>query len=200
MKRFLFFILFISCGNSITQEKEKTALLDNLHTKAKEAKEFCQKKLFNTDFCLLADMSIHSGKKRFFLWDFAKDTIMDSGLCAHGCGEYPWASDYSKASPTFSNLQGSHCTSLGKFKIGKRGYSSFGINVNYLLYGLDSTNNNALSREIVFHSWELVPEDDVYPEGAPEGWGCPAISNNFLRRIDEKLKATEKPVLLWMYN
>ena len=182
------------------QKDDAENLFNKLRSKANEAKEFCKKKSFNTEFCLLADMSVHSGRKRIFIWDLTKDTITDSGLCSHGCGEYPWAGDYSKASPVFSNRPESHCTSLGKFKIGKRGYSSFGINVNYVLYGLDSTNSNALAREIVLHSWEQVPEEEVYPSGAPEGWGCPAVSNNFMKRLDEKLKSAEKPVLLWMYN
>lgn len=200
MKRLLFFFLFLSCGNIHTQKSNSENIFIKLSAKAKEAKEICKLKFFSVDFCLLADMSIHSGKKRIFLWDFSKDTLTDSGLCAHGCGEYPWASDYSKSSPVFSNVPGSHCTSLGKFKIGKRGYSSFGIHVNYLLHGLDSSNNNALEREIVLHSWEMVPEQEIYPAGSPEGWGCPAVSDDFMRKIDAKLKATEKPVLLWMYN
>ena len=199
MNQMLLFIVMISCGNAITQEKEKDISFIDLSAKAKEAKEFCKNNSYNSEFCLLADMSIHSGKKRIFLWDFSKDTIIYSGLCAHGCCDYPWASDYSKTTPTFSNTPGSHCTSLGKFKIGKRGWSSFGINVNYLLYGLDSANCKALERQIVLHSWEMVSEEEVYPSGAPEGWGCPAVSDNFMRKIDEKLKVVKEPVLLWMY-
>ncbi len=145
-------------------------------------------------------MSIHSGKKRAFLYDLKNDSILASALCAHGCGTKPWGETSTKEKPVFSNVADSHCSSLGKFKTGKRGYSSWGIHVNYLLHGLESTNTNALKRQIVLHSWDDVPEKEVYPNGTPEGWGCPAVANSFMRTIDSKIKPSEKPVLLWMYN
>lgn len=43
--------------------------------KAKEALDFCVENKFNTDFCILIDMSLHSGINRFFVWDFAKDSM-----------------------------------------------------------------------------------------------------------------------------
>lgn len=90
-------------------------------------------------------------------------------------------------------------TSLGKFRIGERGYSNWGVNVKYLLYGLEASNKNAMRRAIVFHSWDAIPEEDVYPRGSPEGWGCPAISNNSFRNIDPMLKNSSRPVLMWIY-
>ena len=164
---------------------------------------FCFLALFNyynTNFCILIDLSIHSGKKRAFLWDFKNDTISAAALCAHGCGTNPWSGTTTKDKPIFSNISDSHCSSLGKYKIGKRGYSSWGIKVNYILHGLESTNNNALKREIVLHSWEDVSETEIYPNGTPEGWGCPAVANGFMKIIDPKIKESEKPVLLWIYN
>lgn len=168
--------------------------------KAKEAKSFCIKNNYNTDLCILIDLSIHSGKQRAFLWNLKKDSIISSGLCAHGCGSNPWGETTTKEKPAFSNTPDSHCSSLGKYKIGKRGYSQWGINVNYLLHGLETTNSNALKRQIVLHSWSDVSDKEVYPNGTPEGWGCPAIGNELMKVIDEKIKKTEKPVLLWIYN
>ena len=55
---------------------------------------------------------------------------------------------------------------------------SGGVKIKYVLHGLDSTNSNALKRYIVFHWWEAVSDDEVYPDGTPEGWGCQTISNN----------------------
>lgn len=196
----ILFFLALSCGISVEENPVAPDPFIALRAKAKEAKEFCKKNSYNMDFCLLADMSIHSGKKRIVLWDLKKDSIVYASLCSHGCGEAPWGSDYTKSNPVFSNKEGSHCTSLGKFRIGKRGYSAWGINVNYLLHGLDSTNNHALAREIVLHSWEMVAEEETYPTGAPEGWGCPAVSNNFLKSIDEKLKGSPTPVLFWAFK
>lgn len=119
---------------------------------------------------------------------------------SHGCCDADWNSDDTKDNPTFSNKDGSHCTSLGKYKLGKRGYSNWGINVNYLMHGLDQGNKNAVARQIVFHSWDNVTDNEVYPSGTVEGWGCPAISNNHMRSIDNKLKNETTPVLMWIYK
>ncbi|WP_245980352.1 murein L,D-transpeptidase catalytic domain-containing protein [Flavobacterium aquicola] len=174
--------------------------IDLTKGKAKQSLEFCKTKNFNTDFCILVDMSVHSGLKRFFVWDFKKDTISDGFLVGHGCGDNPWSYDYSKEKPAFSNVDGSHCSSLGKYKIGIRAHSDWGIGVKYVMHGLDSTNSNALKRYIVFHSWEAVSDDEVYPNGTPEGWGCPTISNNSFKIIDPLLQTSAKPVLMWIYK
>ncbi len=184
---------------SIADRKIK-ADLQILRTKAKEALAFCKTKKFNTDFCILIDMSIHSGAKRFFVWDLKGDSVQYSFLVGHGCCNNPWSQDASKDSPNFSNVDGSHCSSLGKFKLGERAYSDWGINIKYIMHGLDKTNSNAQSRLIVFHSWEVVSDKEVYPAGTPEGWGCPTISNNSMRIIDPKLKASQKPVLMWIFK
>src|ERR1041385_8208725 len=47
-----------------------------LKQKAKTAKAFCIKRGFNDRFCLLIDMSLHSGLKRFFVWDLKGDSVM----------------------------------------------------------------------------------------------------------------------------
>ena len=111
-----------------------------------------------------------------------------------------WASIWSADKPEFSNADGSHCTALGRYQINNRAYSNWGVHVKYYLTGLDVTNNKALGRQIVFHSWELVPEKDVYPSGTPEGWGCPAISNNTMKLVDPILRRQNRHVLMWIYN
>lgn len=168
--------------------------------KAAAARTFCKRQKYNTDFCLLADMSLHSGVKRLFIWSFKGDSIAGSFLVGHGCCNLPWGHDYTKDNPGFSNVDGSHCSSLGKYKLGERAYSDWGIHIKYVLHGLESTNSNAQSRYVVLHSWEEVSDDEVYPKGTPEGWGCPIVSINSMRILDEWLKDSPKPVLLWIYN
>jgi hypothetical protein len=199
-KRYSILLLFFATSIASWKSFETNKQQLRFKQKLSEAASYCQTNKFNTDFCILIDLSLHSGKNRVFLCDLKKDTIISSALCAHGCGSNPWGETTTKEKPIFSNTPDSHCSSLGKFKIGKRGYSNWGINVNYLLHGLESSNSNALKREIVLHSWEEVAEKEVYPKGTPEGWGCPAVANGFMRIIDPKLKASEKSVLLWMFN
>lgn len=207
---FIAIITLTSCSKSektavrefLEIKKQEKPLVNTVKTqkKGKEALEFCKKNRFNTDFCILADMSLHSGVKRFFVWDFKQNKIAKSYLVGHGCGKSIWSMDFTKDSPDFSNVDGSHLSSLGKYKIGERGHSEWGINVKYLMHGLEESNSNALKRFIVFHSWEKMSDEEVFPKGSPEGWGCPTVSDAAMREMDEILKRSEKPVLFWMYN
>lgn len=168
--------------------------------KAKQSLAFCKQKGYNTRYCILIDMSLHSGVKRFMVWNFRKNDTMITGLVSHGCASAPWSGVWTKDKPVFSNSDGSHCTALGKYQIDGRAYSAWGIHVKYFLTGLESTNNNALIRQIVFHSWDQVSETNVYPNGTPEGWGCPAISNNTLKIVDALIRKQKKRMLMWIYS
>jgi len=145
-------------------------------------------------------MSLPSGVKRFMVWDFRKNDTLFSGLVSHGCGINPWSGIWSKDKPTFSNTINGHCTSLGKYRVNERAGSAWGIHVKYYLTGLENTNNNAYVRQVVLHSWEQVPDKEVYPNGTPEDWGCPAISNNTMKLVDALLRDQKKHLLLWIYN
>jgi hypothetical protein len=207
-------LFFVSCQNDSTKSlgavlaKKETNVelkkpeLDLVKTKkkAQEALEFCRSKKMNTNFCILIDMSLHSGVNRFVIWDFKEEKISGQHLVGHGCGNNAWSSDESKEDPTFSNEDGSHLSSLGKYKLSGRGHSNWGINVKYLMHGLEDTNSNAMKRFIVFHSWNLMSDKEVFPKGSPEGWGCPTISNNAMRKIDPLIEKSEKPILMWIYN
>jgi len=189
--------LLLSIGCSSKAELNKNLDL-RLKNKAVLAKVYCENNNMNLEMCILVDMKIHSGKKRFFLWDFEGDSIMKAGMCSHGtCGNLKGYEP--SLTPQFSNVPESHCSSLGKYKVGKRGYSSFGININYKLHGLEKSNNNAFNRFIVFHSWG-ISDKEIYPNELTESWGCPAVSNNFMREMDKVLKEEKKSVLLWIYN
>ena len=204
-KKIVFLLLAIavtygykSYSDKIKSKNKPTVNVSKTDTKAREALTFCKANKYNEDFCILVDMSIHSGLNRFFLYDFKQNKITQQMLVGHGCGNYPWSQTWSKDSPTFSNKDGSHCSALGKYKIGQRAWSDWGIHVKYVLHGLEETNSNAQSRFIVFHSWEKVSDTEVYPNGTPEGWGCPTISNKNMKIIDPILKSADKPVLMWI--
>ena len=172
----------------------------NVPAQLEKARECCLQENLNTEICILIDMSVHSGKDRLFVYDMVNDSLLRSGLCSHGCCDNEWSEDDSKTDPVFSNTPESHCSSLGKYKVGKRGYSNWGIHVNYKLHGLESTNSNAYDRLIVLHSWDMVPEEECYPNGTPEGWGCPAVSNSDMRYLDKIFRSSDKPILLWIYK
>ena len=134
----------VSCGGSADTHE---ALLAHLRSKASAAKEYCKEKDFSERYCILVNFSIHSGEQRFFIWDFEKDTIVCSSLCAHGEGKGSTAE-----TPIYSNVEGSHCSSLGKYKTGARAYSQWGINVHYKLQGLEPTTRTSSKLHVVLHS------------------------------------------------
>jgi len=179
-----------------TQTKES---LTRIEEKAAEALDFCKSNGYNTDFCILIDMKIHSGKYRLFVYNFNTQQIERKALCAHGCGKGDKTS--TGANPLFSNAEGSWLTSLGKYKIGIRAYSQWGINVHYKLHGLESTNSNAFKRIVVLHSYSPVSSIEIYPLHLPMGWslGCPVTDDDTMTYLDEKLKNAKKPVLLWVF-
>jgi hypothetical protein len=161
-----------------------------------EAFLYCKQNHLNSDYFFLADLGVHSGKKRLYLVDFNKKTIASRYMVSHGCGSYFWKMTLSKSNASISNKLNSHCSSVGKYKIGEKGFSNWGIGVKYLLHGLEASNSNALKRAVVLHSWSAVSDEEVYPDGTPEGWGCPAVSNNTMREIAQKIDASEKRILL----
>jgi len=167
--------------------------------KSKEAFEYCKTNKMDTSFCIMADMSVHSGKKRMVVWDFKGDTIQRLMLVSHGSAGMKGLAWSTVDKPVFSNIPNSHYSSLGKYRIGNRGWSNWGIHVNYKIHGLESTNNKAFNRVVVLHSWSIVSDDEVYPEASPYSWGCPAVSDNEMKYLDSLLK-TKKDVMLWIYK
>lgn len=181
------------------QQVEKDLFMERLKAKADSALFYAKSKGFDSKHCILIDFKVHSGKNRLFVWDFANDTIKYAGLCCHGYGNS--ANRSTPDVPKFSNVAGSLCSSLGRYKVGARSYSSWGINVHYKLHGLDKTNSNAFKRIVVLHSHTPVSEKEIYPYHLPLGYsqGCPVVSDETMRKVDDLLKGKKSPVLLWIY-
>jgi len=167
--------------------------------RAREALAFCEAEGYSTDFCVLIDMKIHSGKHRMFVYDFKNMEVERAALVAHGSGKGDKRS--TGGEPLFGNEKGSKLTSLGKYRIGARDYSNWGINVHYKLHGLEAGNSNAFERIVVLHSYTPVPSFEIYPVHLPMGWseGCPVTDDNTMDWLDAKLQSAEKPVLLWIF-
>lgn len=170
----------------------------NYSDKHTEALAYCKKNGFCQDYYFLADLSVHSGKNRFFVYDFKQQKTILKNLVTHGACDAFEANATAVQKVKFSNRIDSHCSASGKYKVGSRDYSSWGIHVKYWLEGLEESNDNAKGRVIVLHSWDAVANTEIYPNYSPLSWGCPAVSDSFMRTLDAKLQATKKPVLLWI--
>jgi hypothetical protein len=166
--------------------------MEILRTKAASAKQYAKRNNYNEQICFMVDMSVNSNQNRFFVFDLKKDTINNSGLVTHGrCNEY-WLEGRK-----YGNKVGCGCSSLGKYKIGKSYYGKFGL--AYKLHGLDTSNSNAFARYVVLHSHSCVPETEVKDEICQSD-GCPTVAPGFLLYLKKLINASDKPILLWVYE
>lgn len=201
LKNIFFSLVFLlSCSDNPKNPSQQNSVKKDYSSYHSEALEYCQSKGFSQDYYILIDLSLHSGKNRFFVYDFNEEKFTHQKLATHGSCDVFEENPEKWTKVKFSNKDESHCSSKGKYKIGNRDYSRWGIKVKYWLHGLESSNSNAVQRVVVLHSWEAVKDYEVYPSVSPLSWGCPAVSNEFMKVLDEKLKATEKPVLLWIID
>ena len=193
------FLLFLITGHSTPK---------GLDERADEAFEYCKENGYNTDCCLLVDYGRHSGRVRFFLWDFEKEKPALKCLCAHGYGKESTA-----RKPVFSNEPGSFCSSLGHYRVGREKTMSKPKGRKALvLYGQDKTNSNALQRGILIHPVSL-PNFPVYPlmipvkvhkvlghKIRPKSEGCITIPFRKYSKVVETVKSSSKPLMLWVYE
>ena len=143
--------------------------------RAAEAMRACLEKGFEPHYCLLADMSLHSGVKRLAVWDCRAGKV--------------------RSAPRFSDTEGSLLTSSGVYRIAERYEGRYGT--SFRLDGISATNANARSRAIVLHAFDCIPDFETYPHGTPESAGCPAVSRKTLRRLVPLLQS---PAALYIYS
>ena len=154
---------------------------------------FAEENGYATNICFLVDFSIKSGKKRFFVYDLEKGSVMLSGLVAHG-------SCFTQFLPQvkFSNAPDCGCSSSGRYKVGGSYKGEWGK--SFRLYGLDKSNSNAFKRGIVIHAHDAVPDEEISPRVLSNSYGCPMVSHAFFKDLSEIIETSEKPILLWIYN
>ena len=178
---------------SINQNK-----IDNAYT-------FCKNNNYNTDYCILVDFSKDTQSKRFMVYDFNKKQVVYNCYCAHGNDGKSKKLQADKNS--FSNIIGSHKSSLGKYKIGKRRFinSVDGLmDVSmykfpcYEMHGLEKSNSNAYKRGILIHpmpfmdnNWFIIPPCVSF--------GCFSIGIDAFDKISNYIDNSSKPILLWAY-
>ena len=203
-------LLLASCGAFVNKKTEPavrpilsespkpvfastTTYTSPFSSRANEVRRYAMEKGFSKDYCFFIDMSIHSGRNRFFVYDLQKNAIVMSGLVAHGsCRE-----DY-LTEARFSNLPGCGCTSSGKYKVGEKYRGQYGK--SYKLYGLENTNSNAYRRAVVLHGFSCVPNEEIYPKVVCNSLGCAMVSPVFFDQLASIIDHSEKPILLWIYK
>lgn len=181
---------------SIKDEKETSENTGNttvMSILADKAYDYAVNNNLSTQYCFLIDMSLPSGRKRFFVYNLEKRSMASSGLVAHGSCNETFLSH-----PKFSNSLNTGCSSLGKYKVGEFYRGKYGN--SFRLYGLDNSNSNAYKRGVVIHGYDCVPDEEIYPMVLCNSLGCPMVSYRFFNRLSQLIKQSEKPILLWVYR
>ena len=89
----------------------------DLQDKADALKSYCQEHGYNTNYGILVDFGRFSLQKRLYVYDLIKNEVIMKSLTGHGSG-----GDSTILRADFSNAHGSHCSSLGHYKIGRHRY------------------------------------------------------------------------------
>ncbi len=139
--------------------------------------------LKNPEILSIVDFSLPSTKKRFFVLDLKRKTLLYNSLVAHGRNTgYKYAR-------RFSNVPESKQSSLGFTVTGDTYYGKHGLSLR--LRGTEKgVNSNALQRYIVVHGAEYVSKEFISRFGRlGRSWGCPAlpegISDKVIRNIED---------------
>lgn len=209
MKKILFVILIlfgVIKGCSLLCAKTATPN----YNITQQALNFCKKNNYNTDFCFLVDFSQSTQVKRFIVFDFNKQKVIYSCYCAHGndgSGNNGSNGKNQATVQSFSNKIGSHKSSLGKYRVGKRrtinsvdgmfDVSMYNIPC-YEMHGLETSNSNAHKRGILIHP---MPSMDSNWLMTPPGmsFGCFSIGIKAFGKISGYISNSSKPILLWAY-
>ena len=195
------FLNFMACKNNHNEineniEENQTIEVPVIpalpHDVINSVKEYVLHNGYNPKIAFFINFKIQSGKKRFFIYDFEQNSIIEKGLVSHGSGSVIPNSD----SLIFSNIEDSHQSSLGKYKIGNSYFGRYGK--SYKLFGLDSTNNNAFDRVIVLHKFECIPEEES-EDKICLSLGCPAFSPSFFSVLENYIDSSPRPILLYAF-
>ncbi len=128
------------------------------------------------------DYSRPSLQPRLWVFDLASHSLLYHELVAHGSGSGGNVPDH------FSNVDGTHASSLGLFVtgaayVGRNGYS---LRMDGLEPGI---NDAAMDRAIVMHGAPYVNADNGRKMGRlGRSWGCPALRNAVAKPIIDVMK------------
>ena len=206
MKRFFVFALrllvlgaivyaAVTCGLFSPGGIPGNSRYDELEFRAEKALKYAQRKGLNENYCLFLDYGIPSGKPRLFVWSFIDGKVIYSGHAMHGPGK-----GSTDETPVFSNVPGSHCSSVGKFEVTRRHGNR--NKTGYYLKGLERSNSHAYSRGIMIHGSGWVDSNTwrrYIPLNGKSCLGCVTVSRRDMKHIGRIIEQEEKHLLLWSY-
>jgi hypothetical protein len=134
------------------------------------------------DILVIIDYSKPSTEERFHVLDIAKGKRLHSSLVAHGRNS---GDNYATS---FSNISGSHKSSLGFFMTGRSYLGGNGYSL--LLEGLEKgINDKARERSIVIHGAAYCNPSVIGRAGRlGRSFGCPALPESVNKEIIDVIK------------
>ncbi len=139
-----------------------------------------------TQYFVIADFSLHSGKDRYWLVDTTIGAV-EAHKVAHGDGSDP---DNNGTATLFGNVDGSHRTSLGFYLTGEiydgthpHSMRLDGLSVDGSPNGM--ANTNARDRLIVMHEASYVSDDNTTQQGRSNG--CLALDPSIEVRMVDRI-------------
>lgn len=158
---------------------------------ADRLRRYCIDNGYNSHIAIMIDYGRHSGRRRFVVWNFDAGKPLCRYPVSHGSGsDRPHRpSAYAR----FSNVDGSHLSSLGHALVAERYTGRYGT--AYRLDGLDDTNSNLRSRCIVLHGWAHTASHPIWPFPTTGSWGCPVLSRRAMRHVDTILQNANNVIL-----
>jgi L,D-transpeptidase catalytic domain len=141
-----------------------------------------QQVLHNPDLLCIADLSQSSAKKRFYIINVKRPSVLYRTWVAHGRNS---GEEYARF---FSNRPSSYQSSLGFYLTQGTYFGSNGYSLK--LKGLEKGfNDKAEKREIVMHAANYVSEQFIEQNGfLGRSQGCPALSKRDHRKIIDIIK------------
>lgn len=159
------------------------SLLKHIRERVCMLRVWCYRHEYNTQIAIFVDLSLHSGRNRFVVWDFEKEQPLLVCPVSHGSGSHK--PHKRTAYAELSNEEGSHLSSVGRALVAERYEGRYGI--AYRLDGLDASNSNLRPRCVVLHSWQYTTSFPIFPLPTVGSFGCPVISRKMMMRLDKIL-------------
>ena len=140
-----------------------------------------QGKLKQDKYLTVVDFSVSSSKKRLFVIDMEKDSIIYNTLCAHGKNS---GREYATK---FSNKSGSHMSSIGFYITSTTYRGKYDLALR--LEGQERTNSRARSRGVVMHGAKYANPSFLENYGMlGRSYGCPALPMDIAKPVMNTIK------------
>jgi hypothetical protein len=138
----------------------------------------------DTLFYAITDFSLHSGERRLWVLDLIDSTLLWNLHVTHGENSSGPSEAYATS---FSNIDGSHQSSLGMMKGAELYVGTLGDAMR--IDGLETGYNHLVRpRAIVMHGADYARPEFVDTYGRlGQSWGCPAVDDRYVVEVMDVL-------------